>query len=258
MSFERTKALTKQVGLYRLARWANRQFFDREERARRLADAAFYRSILSPGALAFDVGANYGEKAAAMLAAGARVVAFEPQPDCIAELRDRIGPHPQLTLISEAVGATEGEAKLYVRRQRGTSGLVQQWEGDVEAEITVKVSTLRQAVARYGLPAFVKIDVEGFELQVMQGLGRPVPLLSFEYHLREESISQAVECVRYLCSLGEVSVNFSPAEELRFMLSEWIPGERFGQVFPDEVRKLPGCNGYGDIFVKMTLPAEQG
>ncbi|MBC7378239.1 MAG: FkbM family methyltransferase [Burkholderiaceae bacterium] len=258
MSFNQTKALTKKVGLYRLARWVNRQIFDREELTRRRADEAFYRKVLKPGDLAFDVGANYGEKAAAMLAAEARVIAYEPQPDCMAELRDRIGPHPQLTVLGEAVGAAEGEAKLYVRRQRGTSGLVQQWEGDVEGEITVKVTTLKQAVRRYGLPTFVKIDVEGFELQVLQGLGQPVPLVSFEYHMREDSIAQAVEYVRFLRGLGPVSVNFSPAEELHFMLPEWLPGERFEQVFPHEIQRLPGCEGYGDVFVKMVAGTGQG
>ena len=76
--------------------------------------------------------------------------------------------------------------------------------------------------------------------------------------MREASIAQAVECVRYLRTLGAVSVNFSPAEELRFVLPEWLPGELFEQVFPTEIRTLPGCEGYGDVFVKMSANSVQG
>lgn len=257
MSYERTKAAAKSVGLYRVARWVNRHVFDREELARRKADEAFYRQILRPGDLAFDVGANYGEKTLALLAAGARVVAFEPQPDCHAELLSRCGSSPRLTVLQKAVGATNGKAKLYVREKRGTSGLVQQWEGRVEGEITVDVTTLQDAIAAHGKPKFVKIDVEGFELQVLQGLKEPVPLTSFEYHLRDETIEQARACIRYLANLGRVEINFSPAEELRFALPQWLSTDEFDAFYPKQLQRVPGCEGYGDIFVRMALPANR-
>ena len=68
--------------------------------------------------------------------------------------------------------------------------------------------------------------------------------------MREDSIPQAVEFVRYLTSLGPVSFNFSPAEVLRFVLPEWLPAAKFETMFPQQVRNLPGCEGYGDVFVR--------
>ena len=252
MSYERIKVATKALGLYRAARWVNRHVFDREELARRNADAAFFKQVLRPGELVFDVGANYGEKSAALLEAGARVIAFEPQPDCFAELVSRCGSNPNLTVLQKAVGAKSGQARFFVREKRGTSGLMQQWEGTVESEITVEVTTVQQAIEQYGKPGYVKIDVEGFELEVLKGLQESVPLISFEYHLRDDTVDEARKCIRELGRFGEqVEINFSPAEDLKFALPRWLSPNEFDRFYPEGLKNIPGCEGYGDIFVRI-------
>ncbi len=78
MSVLRTaKRISIATGLYHSARWLSRRIHPHQLRALR-DDIELYQSLLPPGVLCFDVGANTGEKAEALLEAGARVVAFDP------------------------------------------------------------------------------------------------------------------------------------------------------------------------------------
>ena len=73
---------------------------------------AFYREFLGPGDLAFDVGAHVGSRVRAWRKLGARVVAVEPQPDCVRVLRLLFGRDPQVVLVTDALGAQPGTAQL--------------------------------------------------------------------------------------------------------------------------------------------------
>src|SRR5436309_3245329 len=64
--------------------------------------------FVRPGDLCFDVGANVGRKTEAMLRLGARVVAVEPLPECVRELKALYGNHPGFTLVPKAVGRAPG------------------------------------------------------------------------------------------------------------------------------------------------------
>src|SRR5579885_1960540 len=71
---------------------------------------AFYRTFIKPGALCFDVGANYGTRIEAFLLAQARVVAVEPQDDVMHYLQLKYGRDSRVTLIHAGLGETQGEA----------------------------------------------------------------------------------------------------------------------------------------------------
>ena len=57
----------------------------------------------------------------------------------------------------------------------------------------VEVTTLDRLIAIYGAPTFCKIDVEGSELQVLEGLTEALPALSFEF--LPVSIKRAYGCI---------------------------------------------------------------
>lgn len=191
------KQLSIATGLYRPARWLSRSIRPYQLRAFQ-ADIELYRSLLPPNALCFDVGANIGEKSEALLQAGARVVAFEPNPLVLPELRARCDHHKNWTVVEAALGSGAAIATLYARESHGQSSFTQDCGGKVIANYHVPVVTLDSAIECFGLPAYCKIDVEGWELEVLKGLTQSIPLVSFEFHLNDREIRKTISCLERL------------------------------------------------------------
>ena len=199
-------------------------------RRRRLT--RFYATFIQPGDLCFDLGAHVGSRLRAWLPLGARIVAVEPQPRCMALLRHWFGHDPRITLIEQAVGAAPGVAKLFVSARTPTvSSLSPAWIAAAPQErgfervrwdyaVPVPVTTLDQLIAAHGLPAFCKIDVEGYELDVLKGLTQPIRALSFEY-LRA-NLDAARACVAVLAALGPYEFNGSAGEAQRLRSPAWL------------------------------------
>ena len=119
----------------------------------------FYGQFVGPGDLVFDVGANVGNRTKVFLKLGCRVVAFEPQASCVGTLRKLYARNGSFTLVEEALGSRPGRFRRH----------------DWTQTQPVTVTTLDQAVSCHGLPRFIKIDVEGFELEALAGLSTPAP-----------------------------------------------------------------------------------
>ena len=165
------------------------------------------------------------------MALGARVVAVEPQPLFGGVLRRLYGRLPAVALVDAAVGAAVGQAELLISDATPTvSTLNRAWterQSTVRGfrhvrwntRLTVAVTTLDALIAAHGEPAFCKIDVEGSELAVLQGLSRPLAALSFEY--TPAASDAAVACVERLGALGAYRFNASVGESLRFVFPVW-------------------------------------
>lgn len=250
------KRVSITTGLYRPARWLNRRIRPHLLRALR-NDIEFYRSLLSPGALCFDVGANIGDKSEALLQAGARVVAFEPNPLVTPELQARCGYHRDWTFVATAIGSGAAIATLHVRESHGSSGLAVEWPGNVLTTYNVPVVTLDSAIQCFGSPSYCKIDVEGWELEVLEGLTQPISLISFEFHLNDRDIRKTKTCLEKLIRFGPSHANITPAETSMFHLEKWIPLTEFLAWFPGDLNDtLPGYP-YGDIFIKSDVTEQR-
>jgi FkbM family methyltransferase len=230
-------------GLYRTARIIQRRL-NPSARRRFLDQKGLYSQFVKRGDLVFDVGANIGERTAVFLALGCRVVSFEPQPSCAKEVRAR--NNGMLRVEEKAVGASEGRAKLFLKKSDTLASLVHGWQGEDVGTIDVQVTTLDAAISQFGQPTFCKIDVEGFEAQVLQGLSHPIPMLSFEFHVNSDA-KAAPECIKILSNLGPVKINAVGGEGCNWILSNWISQEQFTDTFPECVAP----NIYGDIFAKL-------
>jgi FkbM family methyltransferase len=248
------KRLIKHIAMdfhfYGPLRKIRRRLFDPEALHSFRNELALYSRFISPGDLCFDVGCNVGDKTEVFLALGARVVAFDPQPNCFRETVARSGPNRRLTAINQAVGAMPGELPMYISRHCGSSSLVAGWSGEVQGVIHVPVTTLDQAIDRFGLPRFCKIDVEGFELEVIRGLHHPVPYITIEYHHEEKDIQKVIDCIRLLSRLGELSMNATFGESSDLVWTDWVPYESLPEFIPARLPRTATC-GYGDLFIRI-------
>lgn len=223
----------------------------RRERAR----AAFYRMLLDRGELAFDVGAHVGDRTALLLRAGARVVAVEPHPALQEKLTRAFAGEPRVTLVAEAVGAEPGTAELrWPRDGMPLASMSNQWidrvrtsgrfGGDWSEHVTVPVTTLDALVERHGLPAFCKIDVEGYEEAVVRGLSHPIPTISIEF--TPEHLDPTERSLLRLAELGDYRFDYGLGETLALVEGRWLTR-------PELLSRLRALDprSFGDVYARL-------
>ncbi len=216
----------------------------------------FYAQFVQPGELCFDIGAHVGNRTRAFAQLGARVIAVEPQPDFMQLLQRWYGSPPNITLISDAIAATPGRQTMLISRRHPTvTTLSAEWVAAVrqapafagvqwDARHTVTVTTPDALIAVYGRPAFCKIDVEGYELEVLRGLSHPIAALSFEYI--PAALDVALGCVAQLQQLGNYTFNWSVAERMQLQPA-WHTSDRLIAW----LRNRSSDDKSGDIYARL-------
>jgi FkbM family methyltransferase len=215
----------------------------------------FYRQFVQKGDLCFDVGANMGNRAAILLDLGARVICIEPQPACVIRLHKRFGKNRSVVIVEAALGEKEGGGDLAICEKEPTiSTMSQRWQSEGRfagknvwtKTVPVAVTTIDRLIARYGTPAFCKIDVEGFEVPVLKGLSKPIPVISFEF-TREFFSGDAKTCIDHLLSIGPAAFNASFGESMTLLWERWVnPEELYERLEAEDDALL-----WGDIYAKF-------
>ena len=209
------------------------------------------------GDLVFDIGAHVGDRTASFRRLGARVVAVEPQPAVHRALHLIHGRDPAVHLVAATVGAEAGVTRFYVNTANPTVSTAAQelvdaapgavaWADEVwDQEIETPMTTLDALIAQHGVPSFLKIDVEGFEAEVLRGLHHPIPALSFEFTTLQRDV--ALDALQVLGRLGPYAFNYSLGETHSLVLPTWVQGERISSVIVD----LAEDANSGDIYARL-------
>lgn len=195
----------------------------------------FYSQFINENDLVFDVGANVGNRIKAFLELKATVVAVEPQPQCYTVLEDLF---PNISIEKIALASQEGKMKMHIATDSTISTLSDEFIEATSKDrfksyawnetIHVQVSTLNKLISSYGKPTFCKIDVEGFELEVLKGLTTSIPFLSIEYCVPEMQ-KNLNDCINYLHQLNVNGLfNYSIEETMEFHLP-WMTFAEFKQ-----------------------------
>jgi FkbM family methyltransferase len=215
-----------------------------------------YRRFVQRGDLVFDVGAHVGDRIASFRRLGARVVAIEPQRAMARVLKLLYGLSRSVAIEETAVGREQGIARMMINVDNPTlssfsSAFVDAardapgWETQRWTKSTdVAVTTLDALIERHGRPSFIKLDVEGFEAEALQGLSRAVPALSFEFTTIQRDV--ALGCLERCSALGYISFNAALGES-QTLLDDWLDAGEMTRW----LNALPLAANSGDIYVRI-------
>jgi FkbM family methyltransferase len=218
---------------------------------------ALYALFVKPGDLAFDIGSHVGDRIGAFRRCGARVVALEPQPDCARVIRAIYQGDRHVTVVESACGPKPGKLTLHINSANPTvttasTGFVKAadgaegWEGQTwDRAIEVPVTTLDALIAAHGKPAFVKIDVEGFEANVLAGLSQPLPALSFEFTTIQRDV--AFTCLNHLADQAPYAFDVALGESQKLNFGRWVGAADMRGFIAD----LPHEANSGDVYAKL-------
>ena len=216
----------------------------------------FYMQFLNKGDLYFDVGANYGNRIQPLIGQDIEIVAVEPQIECVNYLSKKYGG--KIEIVAKGLGQAEEDKTMHISNAHTVSSFSEEWiratkesgrfsEYNWEKTQKVKMTTLDNLIGEFGKPKFIKIDVEGYELEVLKGLNKPVEFISFEYTVPEQ-IDRTIDCLNRIeeISQGEVRCNYSTGESMSWASEEWLTLEKMVLLVKSEQFIL---TGFGDIYV---------
>jgi FkbM family methyltransferase len=216
-----------------------------------------YSGFVRRGDMVFDIGAHVGDRIASFRRLGARIIAVEPQPALVKVLKLFYGRCADVAIEPAAVGRTVGTTSMMINIDNPTVSTAscafagaardapgwqtQRWTKSVP----VPVTTLDALIGKYGVPFFVKIDVEGFEEEVLQGLTCAIKALSFEFTTIQRDV--ALACIERCIALGYTRFNAALGESQIFVNPDWVGGETIA----NWLAGLPYASNSGDIYAAL-------
>jgi len=228
-------------------------------------ERAFYQDLIQQvgGGLVFDVGANGGAKGIIFAEVADRVVCVEPSPAAVHVLQERFAKFTTVSIVGQGAGPRPGsfpfhmfsDTDCYNTFSSKWADALSRSDGDsrpvkeVEAIVDVSVTTLDRLIDQFGTPSYIKIDVEGFEFEVLKGLTRPVKLVSIECKLPEFE-NETLECLTRLEDIQcEAKFNYCTNEPpSKFASDNWLSRSQMAQVVTDRSHR------FMEIYSKAELP----
>lgn len=217
----------------------------------------FYRQFVKHGDIVFDVGVNVGNRTKVFLKLGAQVVGYEPQQICVEFLNRVLRSHPHFQLVQKALGAQVGETQMLISDTHTISSMSPRWIESVKRSgrfgkeewnksQPVEITTLDLAIQEHGRPAFIKIDVEGYEYEVLSGLSEVIDMISIEF--TPEYLDNTFKCIDHLSSLStELEFQISIGESMEWHLPVWVAKSQI----KDALLQLP-ARKFGDLYIRTS------
>lgn len=217
---------------------------------------SFYRKLIGiDSKVIFDIGANVGIRTSVFSDLAEKVVAIEPNKDLATILKSKF-KGANVEIIEKACASDSAVYEFYIGANHLISTLSQEFIQHKEDSneirkwskpVKVNSISLNELVEIYGTPDFCKIDVEGFEKEVLKGLNRKLGIISFEFNYPSFE-KDTLWCIDKLHELGYTSFNFSLGESLIFHFTDWVTVEQIKDFF--DLKAFPFTNVYGDIYAK--------
>jgi FkbM family methyltransferase len=216
----------------------------------------FYSQFINNGDLCFDIGANIGDKTELFIQLGAAVVAIEPQESCWRILKRRFRNN-KVFIEPVALDSKKGTRIIFIDRSHTLATISQDWINTVKQsgrfsshkwidKTAIQTTTLDDLINKYGKPVFCKIDVEGAEFEVLQGLSQTVGTISIEFV--SERLGASINCIDYLSSLGKAEFNYCLGGSMVFALPDWVDINQIKSILTAMDNDL---ENYGDLYIRF-------
>ena len=197
--------------------------------------------LINKGDLYFDIGAHLGEKSKPFIEKKIRTIMVEPLPACVKSLKKLYCKNSIVKIIPKGLGSKNTKKILSINKQMPTtSTFAKHWKSGRFSNLTwsgktqIQITTLDNLIKKFGNPQYIKIDVEGYELNVLKGLTKKSGIISFE--MTSEFFSDAIKCLNYLKKLSYNSFTFSIGEQKKFF-SDWSDYKTIINLIKKEIKK---------------------
>ena len=228
------------------------------ERQLKIKRRNFYMQFLNHGDIYYDIGANFGNRIVPIINEGLKIIAIEPQIKCTSFLKKRY--KDKITVLPYGIGKENSFETMYISDLHTLSSFSEKWIDEMlksgrfgkykwNKQKKVEMKTLDSIIAKYGKPTFIKIDVEGYEYEVLLGLSEAAHVVSFEYAVPERE-NTIVNCINRFIEISnnyEVVFNYSIGESMEWALRDWLSYEEM----KNEIKLSRFKDSqFGDIYVK--------
>jgi FkbM family methyltransferase len=250
--------LADQLGIYSqlkkikeltIEHWGNKWQLKQYERKE------LYSKFINEMDLCFDLGANFGDDTRTLEELNARVISIEPVKICYKYLKKNF-KSKKVTILNCAVGDKMGReiinicpsssfstmSKDYLEHYRKKKSLANlNWKEKQQVEVI----TLNYLCEKYGIPKFVKIDVEGYEYEVLKNLKYKIPIIKIEFNTEFKEI--AISCVKKLSTLGKYEFNLALFSDDILFLEQWTKKEGVIRLLKELNKKFY----FGNIYARL-------
>ena len=173
--------------------------------------------------LVFDIGANLGNTVKIFTEVSEKVIAFEPNPILLTNLNDMFKGR-NVVIDSRGLSNEVGRKIFNVSYADSVSTFSDDWINNsrFSEKITwqypteVEVTTLDNIIDEYGIPDYVKIDVEGYEYEVLISLNKFLPDTLFAFEWAEEMKDKIYLTLEHVYNLGYKSFSLTEEDVVMF------------------------------------------
>jgi len=205
--------------------------------------------------LVFDIGSNVGTTVEFFSQKANKVIGFEPNPRLVEILRKRFN-NRNVIIDSRGLSNEIGEKKFRIANADTISTFSEDWVNNSRFTggyswnegIIVDTTTLDSVIEQYGTPDYIKIDVEGYEFEVLTSLTKVLEntIISFEW--AEEQKNKIEQTIKYLFNLGYKKFSYTEADKILMDVEiDWRTIDKLNLIENlDDQRK----DKWGMIYVK--------
>jgi len=202
-----------------------------------------------------DIGANVGNFTKEWLTKSphSQYVCVEANVELIPILDGMFYGNKNVTILNNLVSDKDDElVDFWINKNHTISSASKDWINnsrfkgtDYYKKTQVKTITLDTIIELYGNPNLIKIDVEGYELEVLKGLTKAQSVIMFEWV--EENFSRCIDCIKYLMSIGYNSFSYTIKENYSEIQTNYCP---FNEMDIFKKINLIGNSNWGNIYAR--------